>query len=210
MGLMSLLLNNEKKEMFDFLTLYPCHKGTKHMMTINKVFEWDNQVEAIVWAECENLSLAFFATDYYLNKEKYAIGAELNIELAASAYKIEESEREISVDGDAAVMYRETMNIDEEYDEEGNLLPVTFICDNLVAYLDHDASCPDDAEFISPIEECEELDFMGKKFVKATISISHEPEEMFVPLYFKKEMLNFIEKGMPVRGYLWMQGQIFD
>lgn len=210
MGLMSLLLNNEKKEMFDFLTLYPCHKGTKHLMTINKVFEWDNQVEAIVWAECENLSLAFFATDYYLNKEKYAIGAELNIELAASAYKIEESEREISVDGDAAVMYRETMNIDEEYDEDSNLQPVTFICDNLVAYLDHDASCPDDAEFISPIEECEELDFMGKKFVKATISISHEPEEMSVPLYFKKEMLNNIEKGMPVRGYLWMQGQISD
>ena len=88
MGLMSLLLNNEKNQRFDFLTLYPCHKGTRHMMTINKVFEWDNQVEAIVWAETENLSLAFFATDYYLNKEKYAIGATLNIELAASAYKI--------------------------------------------------------------------------------------------------------------------------
>ena len=95
-------------------------------------------------------------------------------------------------------------------DEDGNLLPVTFICDNLVAYLDHDESCPDDAEFISPIEECEDFVFMGKKFVKATISISHEPEEMFVPLYFKKEMLNNIEKGMPVRGYLWMQGQISD
>lgn len=74
------------------------------MMTINKVFEWDNQVEAFVWAETENLSLAFFATDYYLNKEKYAIGATLNIELAASAYNIEESEREISVEGDAAIM----------------------------------------------------------------------------------------------------------
>lgn len=210
LGLMSLLLNNEKKQIFDFLTLYPCHKGTKHMMIIKKVFEWDNQVEAIVWAESENLSLAFFATDYYLNKEKYAIGATLNIELAASAYKIEEGDREVSVDGDAAAMYRETMNIDKEYDEDGNLLPVTFICDNLVAYLDHDESCPDDAEFISPIEECEDFVFMGKKFVKATISISHEPEEMFVPLYFKKEMLNNIEKGMPVRGYLWMQGQISD
>lgn len=210
MGLMSLLLNNEKNQRFDFLTLYPCHKGTRHMMTINKVFEWDNQVEAIVWAETENLSLAFFATDYYLNKEKYAIGATLNIELAASAYKIEESEREISVDGDVAIMYREAMNIDREYDEDGNLLPVTFVCDNLVAYLDHDESCPDNAEFISPIKECEDFVFMGKTFVKATISISHEPDEMYVPLYFKKEMLNKVEKGMPVRGYLWMQGQISD
>lgn len=179
-------------------------------MIVKKVFEWDNQVEAIVWAECENLSLAFFATDYYLNKEKYAIGALLDIELAASAYKIEESDREISVDGDAAVMYRETMNIDEEYDADGNLLPVTFICDNLVAYLDHDESCPDDAEFISPIEEWEDIEFLGKGYVKAIISISHELQEMFVPLYFKKEMLDNIEKGMPVRGYLWMQGQISD
>lgn len=73
----------------------------------------------------------------------------MNIELAASAYKIEESEREISVDGDVAIMYREAMNIDREYDEDGNLLLVTFVCDNLVAYLDHDESCPDNAEFIS-------------------------------------------------------------
>lgn len=138
--------------------------------------------------------IGIFATDYYLNKEKYAIGATLNIELAASAYNIEESEREISVDGDAAIMYREAMNIDREYDEDGNLLPVTFFCDNLVAYLDHDESCPDDAEFISPIKECEDFVFMGKTFVKATISISHEPDEMYVPLYFKKEMLNKVEK----------------
>lgn len=79
-----------------------------------------------------------------------------------------------------------------------------------MAYLDHDESCPDDAEFISPIEEWEDIEFLGKGYVKAIISISHELQEMFVPLYFKKEMLDNIEKGMPVRGYLWMQGQISD
>ena len=45
--------------------------------------------------------------------------------------------------------------------------------------------------------------------IVASLEMSDEPE-MYVPLYFKKEMLNKVEKGMPVRGYLWMQGQISD
>ena len=47
MGLMSLLLNNEKNQRFDFLTLYPCHKGTRHMMTINKIFRKGRTLDVI-------------------------------------------------------------------------------------------------------------------------------------------------------------------
>ena len=46
--------------------------------------------------------------------------------------------------------------------------------------------------------------------IKAVISICHEPEEMYVPLYFKKEYLPNARKGTLARGFLWMQGKIKD
>ena len=210
MGLMALLLNNLKRQRIDFQTIYPCHKGISHEVTIKKVFEWENHIEAIVWAETESLSFAFFATDYYKNKGRYIVGSKMNIDLAASAYTIEEAEREIVLDEDTSKKFRNDMGIEEEYDENGVLIPIRLSCENLVALINHNESCPDDAEFASPIEEIETANLLDKEFMKATISICHEPEETFIPLYFKSELLSNAEKGMPVRGFLWMQGQISE
>lgn len=210
MGFVALILNNEKRKGLDFISSYPCLKGIKHSMTIKKVFEWDNQIEAIVWADMEELSLAFFATDYYANKDKYVPGMTLDVDLAALAYKIEEGEREIRIDGETAEYYRESMEIEKKYDDNGNLLPVVFYCDQLVAYLNNDDARPDDAGFASPVQEIEEIRFVETDFFKAKISICHEPDETYVPLYFKKELLPNAEKGTLLRGYLWMQGQICE
>ena len=114
MGLMALLLNNIKSQRLDFLTLYPCHHGTKHMMTIRKVFEWENHVEAIVWAEMEELSLAFFATDYYENKQRYIPGNKMEIEFAASAYSIEEGKKELTLSELGAEIFRRDMGLEKE------------------------------------------------------------------------------------------------
>ena len=208
MGFMALFLNNEKRQGLDFITCYPCLKGIKHSMTIKKVFEWDNQIEAIVWADMEELSLAFFATDYFANKDRYVPGMTPEVDLAALAYKIEEGEREILIEGETAEYYRKSMEIEKKYDNNGNLLPVVFYCDQLVAYLNNDDARPDDAGFASPVEEIEEIRFLDADFFKAKISICHEPDETYVPLYFKKELLPNAEKGTLLRGYLWMQGQI--
>jgi hypothetical protein len=210
MGLMALLLNNIKSQRLDFLTLYPCHHGTKHMMTIRKVFEWENHVEAIVWAEMEELSLAFFATDYYENKQRYIPGNKMEIELAASAYSIEEGKKELTLSELGAEIFRRDMGLEKEYDENGNLIPITLNCENLVSYFDSDKSCPDDADFISPVSEVEEVSLLGNDYIKVVISICHEPEDTFIPVYYKKEMFPNVEKGMPVQGRLWMQGKISE
>ena len=207
-GLMALLLNNVKNQRIDFVTLYPCHKGISHEITIKNVFEWENHIEAIVWAETEGIFFAFFPTDYYKNKNQYIPGNILNVELAASAYTIEEAEREIILDEETSRKFRNDMSIEDEFDDNGQLIPITLSCENLVALLNHNKSFPDDAEFASPIEDIESTTLLDREFMKATISISHEPEETFIPLYFKKELLINAEKGMPVRGFLWMQGNI--
>lgn len=53
-----------------------------------------------------------------------------------------------------------------------------------------------------------QFSLFGIEFIKAVISICHEPEETYVPLYFKKEYLPNAQKGTLVRGFLWMQGKI--
>ena len=210
MGMIALMLNNAKAKRIDFVSTYPFHKGIPHKLTIKKVAEWDNQVEAVVCAETEEMPIAFYATDYYTNKKKYVPGAELDIELAASAYKIVEGESETVLDAETSAKMRSDMGIEPEYDKEGNILPMILCNEELVAYLPHNEEYPDDAEFASSIKSVEQVSLFGIDFIKAEISICHEPEETYVPLYFKKEYLPDAKKGTLVRGFLWMQGKIND
>ena len=208
MGMIALMLNNEKAKRIDFVCTYPFHKGIPHKLKIKKVVEWDSQVEAVVYAETEEMNIAFYATDYYANKSRYVPGAELDIELAASAYKIIEGESETVLDAETSAKMRSDMGIEPEYDKDGNILPMVLCNDELVAYLPHNEEFPDDAEFASPIKSVEPVSLFGIDFIKAKISICHEPEETYVPLYFKKEYLPDAKKGTLVRGFLWMQGKI--
>ena len=208
MGMVALLLNNEKVGRLDFVCTYPFHKGIPHKLKIKKVAEWDNQVEAVVYAETEEMNIAFYATDYYTNKAKYVPGAELDIELAASGYKVVEGEEKTVLDAETSAKMRNDMGIEPEYDDEGNVLPMELYHNELVAYLSHNEEYPDDAEFASPIKSVEQVSLFGIDFIKAVISICHEPEETYVHLYFKKEYLPNAKKGTLVRGFLWMQGKI--
>ena len=208
MGMIALMLNNAKAKRIDFVCTYPFHKGIPHKLTIKKVAEWDSQVEAVVYAETEEMPIAFYATDYYTNKKRYVPGVELDIELAASAYKIVEGERETVLDAETSARMRSDMGIEPEYDKDGNVLPMILSNEKLVAYLPHNEEFPDDAEFASSIKSVEQVSLFGIDFIKAEISICHEPEETYVPLYFKKEYLPDARKGTLVRGFLWMQGKI--
>ncbi len=208
MGMIALLLNNQVSKRIDFVCTYPFHKGIPHKLKIKKVAEWDNQVEAVVYAETEEIPIAFFAADYYANKDKYVPGAELDIELAASAYKVVEGEEKTVLDAETSARMRQDMGIEPEYDENGNILPMELYNNELVAYLPHNEEFPDDAEFASIVKSVEQVSLFGIDFIKAVISICHEPEETYVPLYFKKEFLPNAKAGTLVRGFLWMQGKI--
>ena len=208
MGMIALMLNNAKVKRIDFVCTYPFHKGIPHKLTIKKVAEWDSQIEAVVYAETEEMPIAFYATDYYTNKNKYVPGAVLDIELAASGYKVIEGEEKTVLDAETSARMRQDMGIEPEYDENGNILPMELYNNELVAYLPHNEEFPDDAEFASTVKSVEQVSLFGIDFIKAVISICHEPEETYVPLYFKKEYLPETKAGTLLRGFLWMQGKI--
>ncbi len=208
MGVVALLLKNKTEDRYDFLTAYPMHKGAIHCLQITEIQEFKSKIEAVVHAKTKELSLAFFATDYFLNKSKYVIGNEIDVELSACAYSLYEGEEETVLDEETSARLRKDMGLEEKYDEEGKLKPLTFYNDELVAFLNYDDDYPDDVSFASKVKSVKNVSLFGNKYFKAIISICHEPEETYIPLYINKRTMEGVRKGTLLRGAFWLQGRI--
>ena len=208
MGIISLIKTNAMENSNELLTFYPMHQGSVHHVKITEIREFKSHIEAVIYAETDELSFAFFATDYFMNREKYKCGIEIDIELSASAYTLKEGESEIVLDLETSSRMRKNMGLEEEYDESGNVKPIIIHSDKLVGFLPKNGDYSDDVEFASPVKSVKKLSFLGNDFFKAIISICHEPEEMYIPLYLRKDMMKKIKKGTLLRGVLWMQGRI--
>lgn len=196
----------------DFVTLFPNLYGEPHPVTILEVFEWDNQMEANVRASYKvddrEFVFWFFATDYYYRKDKYSVGAQLTIDLAASAYQIEAAQSEIVLDGDAARNFLAKTDREPKLDKDGNIEPVRFSLRSLTAYLDHHEEYPDMAEFQSPVVgDVSSIPFANKLINNAMICLNNETG-IEIPLFFSSDFTP--KKGDPVRGVLWMTGSILE
>ena len=207
-GMLALIRINASENGNLLQTFYPMHHGTVHRVKITEVHEFKSHLEAVVCAETETLSFSFFSTDYVMNRDKYKCGTELDIELSASAYTLEEGESETVLDLDTSARLRKDMGLEEEYDENGNVAPLVFYNDMLVGFMPEDGDYSDNVAFASTVKSVKKLSFLGKDFFRATISICHEPKEMYIPLYLRKELMENIHRGTLLRGTLWMQGRM--
>ena len=100
------------------------------------------------------------------------------------------------------------MGLEEEYDENGNIKPIIFYNDMLVGFIPESEDYSDNVSFASTVKSVKKMTFLGDDFFRATISICHDPEEMYIPLYLRKDKMENIHKGTLLRGALWMQGRI--
>ena len=138
----------------ELISAYPCatHGAYVHVK-IRKINEWENGLEATVEGELESGDIiSFFDTDYLLHKDEYKIGKFCWFSLAGFAYTAEVLEKgaaDFEFSGQEALDFNAKTGEEPEYDEEGNVKPVRFCLDNLVAYFPRE--CPDDAEFQSPL-----------------------------------------------------------
>ena len=199
---------------YDFMSIYPAAKGVSTEVCIEKVLEWDNQVEATVVCSCGNFHFAFFASDYYCNKAQYRAGQTLSVDLAAIGMRVTEGERGFQFEGKDAVDWLAKIGKHPDYDEYGKVQPVRFNMEHLVSFLNLDSKCPDEAQFQSPVGKVECLSVLGVDFYKTDIVISRESgneeglDEVKVPLYFRQDFLNHVEEGDPVSGWLWLTGGV--
>ena len=213
MKLMTLMVEKRNNQSLDFLSLYPVCKGVPVEVTVEKVIEWDDQVEATVLCSVEYFKFAFFATDYYCNCSKYKVGEKIYVDLAALGMNVTEGDTEALIEGQAALEWRKIMGEDPEYDQEGNVKTVKINTKNMVMCVQCNFKCRDEWRFQSPVSDVTSTSLMDVEFYKTMIYICESGScfgdtDVIIPLYFRKELLPNLKKGDPVKGMIWIAGSV--
>lgn len=209
MSMLTLIAANTKHNTNEFISVFPTMKGFDLEVEIERVREWDNQMEATVECSHGAFEFAFFATDYCFNKNSYKKGAKITVNIAAIAMKAEEASHGFDFEGQQAIDHLAKLGEEPEYDENGNVKPIHFDLTRLVAFLALNSKCPEEVEFQSPAGNIEETSLLDIPFYKTTIKVcNHDDTEVYFPLYFRKDFLPNAQKEMPIRGMLWVTGQI--
>lgn len=212
MAMLTLLAYSPKSKTNYFMSIYPTLRGRNYMVKIEDVIEWDNQVEATVICSVGDFEFAFFATDYYANKRSYCVGDTLSIEIAALGCKVEEAERGFTFEGQKAIDWLAKIGKQPTYDEQGNVEPIRFSTEKLVAFFNSDDKCPDEAQFQSPISNLSTDSLLEVPFYKGDVSIHRDEDDnaVGIPLYFRKDFVPSVKNSDPLRGWMWLIGKIYD
>lgn len=197
----------------EFMSIYPIGKGQPTEVKIDKVIEWDNQIEATVFCSIGEFEFAFFAIDYYCNKHKYKVGETISVDLSALGMHVEEAQRSFQFEGQQAIDWLAKIGEKPKYDENGNIEPVKFSMEKLVAFLNTNLKCPDEAEFQSPAGEIETTSILGIDFYKTTITVCRRYTdngelEVSIPFYFRQDFFPTVQENDPIRGLLWVTGSV--
>lgn len=210
LGFVSLFAANSGRRTNEILGIYPVASGVSHRVRIDEVIVWDNQICATIMCSINDYPFAFFATDFYNNKEKYIENEFLDIDLVAFACFAEEAERGFSFEGQKAIDWLAKMGEEPSYNEDGSVQPVNFSMEQLAAYLAAESKAPDEAQFQSPAGPVESMSFVNLDLLKTSIIIRGEEGDFSVPLILRKELIPALEEGMPIRGYSCMIGKIVE
>lgn len=206
----SILVHNAEDNCNDLVTSYPVCAGKPVEVRVNRVLEWDNQIEATVFCSAGEFEFAFFATDYYCNKDKYVAGQTIVVDLAALAMDAEAADRSMTLEGKEAEELLAKIGEAPRYDDNGNVEPVTINLANMVAFFNDDSQNPDAAEFQSPVVDVKDAgSLLGVDFFRAMITICNQDEQnVAVPLYFRKNFVPDVKSGDPIMGRLWLSGSV--
>ncbi|MBR5591423.1 MAG: hypothetical protein IKW38_02665 [Kiritimatiellae bacterium] len=212
-----LLVGDKEEKKFELASFYPECDGVAVRIRLTEIHEWAAGLEATLEGElvdCEDRQVAFFDTRYVFNKDQYKVGEIYTFNLAALANTAEvlpEESREIRIEGERAVEHYRMRGEEISYDESGNVKPIIFRLDELVALFQLDAAYPDDAEFQSPvIDDVETFEKFNTSFYQFKIGIARGCEESVeIPLIAKQALFNEVPTvGEPVRGHLWLHGHL--
>lgn len=226
-GILLLVQQLEDSQSGSVISAYPIAKGAPLPVIIERVVEWDNQVEATVYCRLDpgpdpydpNLpfegqdSFTFFATDYYCNKTLYKPGTRLSIDFAALGAHMTEGRRNITLEGQDAINFRNKIGAEQEFNQDGSVKPMVFSLEQFVA-IDADVDQdPDEAVFQSPVTRIRTIPFLGNDYTACRMILTRKTAEkkstdIHIPLYFLKTYLPELSSGTPVSGVIWMVGSI--
>ncbi len=212
LSLVACNVNGGRNEM---VSMYPSYlNGTEVNVVIDDVDAWPNGIEAIVCGVTEEgAKFYFFATDYFAHTDKYKKGNSLIVHLSAFAYTaniLTEEESVIRYVGQDALDWIANSGSPKDflnYTDDGTPI-VEFYMDALTALFPDDPPMEDDAEFQSPVQHVKSVKYLGQDIWKINIFINRDPD-IEIPLFVLKSQLpNRPRKNQPLRGYLWLQGNL--
>lgn len=209
MGISALIATDKAKTSNQFVSAYPVFFGKKLRVKVNTVWVWSNRMEATVECSFKDFTFSFFATDYSANKDAYVPGKEIDIKVGALGLRVEEAAHGFSFEGQQAVDWLAKIGEKPDYDEQGEVVPVKFSTEEMVAFFPLNEKCPEEPEFQSPAGDVSERHFLSQDFWETEIYICRQEFDCKVPLMFRKDMLPGLKPGMPLRGYLWIVGRIY-
>jgi hypothetical protein len=201
---LSIFEKKDGKEASEFVSAYPYLPGNIVTVEIDTILEWDNQLEATVLCHIEDFHFAFFATDYYSNRDMYIVGSSVKLNLSALGLNVKLGEEGFSFEGQQAIDFLEKIGQEPEFNTNGEVEPLKFSLKELVAFLNKDDKCPDEAEFQSPIAKIEKISILGVNFNKGDIFINRD-NDVVVPIYFSDAQLA-PSTDHPISGWLWLMG----
>lgn len=202
----------EKEGQNQAWTLYPfMDDGTLYEVYIENIYEWENGIEATIEGRIGERLITFFMSDYYLNKCKIARGGSYSFKLSALAYSCELlKETTFKFEGEKAIDYLLKIGEPLSFDENGDVEPVVFYLDKMVAFLQSNKDYPDDVQYQSPVQSVEQVGDGDDAMYKIEIAVSRD-SDIFLPLYVKRDLVDFeIAEQTPILGLGWVQGVLRD
>lgn len=164
---------------------------------INKIDEWDNGVEAIIWGSIGEVSLSFFDSLYFLNKSKYKIGEEYRFHLGAIAHSFEKRTKDLMIDI-----------------KEGPFKGKKFYTQKATSYMpsneyggEFSFTCP----FVSFSGNA---NFLDQSFSLFPFYLRHGEDESNVftaPMFVNNDLIkSSLKTSDSIHGVAWMQGYLED
>ncbi|CUW37141.1 conserved protein of unknown function [Magnetospirillum sp. XM-1] len=190
--------------------------GTRHCLVIDNVQSWSNGLEGWITAsfpEGDGPSLTFFDTRFYANKDRYAVGKEMDFILGAVAYQ-------------ATVVHPEPVFIEKietiramraGSEREGDDSPIEVQMAGAAILFPRDDLSPGDHEFQGPVREVQTFDLSGRQITRLSVTLSRiherESEDVNVTIYVEEGHWGSNERPLPgadVQGMLWLQGYLSE
>lgn len=207
LGFTAIIATDKAKTSNQFVSAFPVFYGSALRVKVETVWVWSNRMEATVRCRYRSFSFSFFATDYFMHKSDYIPGNEIEIQVGAWGLRVEEADHGFSFEGQQAIDFLAKTGEKPDYDDQGNIIPVKFSTENLVAFFDINEKCPEEPEFQSPAGEMRHRDLLGVDLLETDIFIHREHFDVKIPILFRKDMLTEAKEGMPLRGYMWIVGK---
>jgi len=164
---------------------------------ISKIDEWENGGEAVIWGSVNGVSVSFFDTLYFLNKDKYKIGETYQFNIVGLAHSFSKRIENL-----------------EFVAEEGPMKGEKFYTANMTSFVPNHGY-GGEFSYMSPFESFSgTIEALGSKFYQYPFYLKNLEDGIAFsfPLFIRDKILGEYKPELndPIAGTGWLQGYLVD